>query len=175
MNCAVVLLVYGLGGIVGVPQPFTGMDSIELELRRIKNVQVRAFRHNEDALMLAYAKTWALKCHIVFVAQSAGGNGALRVAQELDEAALPVKLVIAFDPPDRTMTGYPLPPVPGNIESLVNYRQDGGLGGGTARREDGNKLTAYVANKNVGGFHVPMPRRFVGNVIKDVQHILRSK
>lgn len=172
MGCAAVLLAYGLGGLIaGQVFGLTGIDVLAEKLRSVPRVHVATFVHDADEQMLSFARRYAFECHIVLVGQSAGGNGAVRVAHRLLPEAIPVKLLIAFDPPDRSV--LPLLPLPANVEAATLYRQNGILGGGRLKRAPGNSMTASLENRTVNVDHIPMARYFHDEILRDVRRLAK--
>ncbi len=171
MNCVTALLIFGLGGGI-LPFDPSGMGDLAAKLRAEPRVHVQSFTHDADDAMAEYARSFAWRCHLVFVGHSAGANAAVRVAHRLLPEAIPIALLFAFDPPDRAV--LPLPPLPANVEVGVFYRQDGVLGGGSIKRTR-NYLTASLSSVTVKVDHIPMPRHFAPFVLRDVRWLAGAR
>ena len=177
MNCALVLLFWPMTGLIfGAVFGVTGIDEIAVKLREIPRTEVVKDVYNSDDRMLARARAQAYQCHIVLVGFSAGGNGAARVAAALAREAIPVALLVTFDPPDRP--SHPLPPIHGNVALSYNIYQDWEfLGGGQIKRAPGNIVSYVVENYKSYQWHIRIAsdERMQAIIVREVRRLTSGR
>lgn len=113
-----------MGGSIATPE----MDNLALRIRA-KGVEAQVFSYvnwirpaNEA---IARYKNERVKSPIILVGHSAGGDSTIRFARWLNNAGVPVDLIITLDP--TRIAGR----VPANVERFINvYSSSHGLGGG---------------------------------------------
>lgn len=105
--------VYLLRGIFNVS---VGLDALAVKLAR-RGIPASVYGHGESGVIAAKAiadyRAGRVRS-IVLVGHSLGAGGAVMVADALNEAGVPVSLLISLDPVSRHA-------VPGNVRRAVNY------------------------------------------------------
>jgi pimeloyl-ACP methyl ester carboxylesterase len=94
------------------------------------------------------------KSAIIVIGHSAGGDAAIRFAQRLEDAGVPVHLLVTFDPTRAA------PQVPGNVARFINIYESWNLigGGDPSRAADFHGQFASIDFKSWNVLHVNVPK-----------------
>jgi len=149
--------VFALHGMMGKVFS-TGMDDLakELNSRGLRTTVHEREWHDVAERAIAEYKAAPDRMKIMLVGHSDGADSVIAMSYRLQEAGIPVALVITFDP-TRVLSK----PVPSNVERFVNlYQSSNFLGGGSARRvADFHGHFANVNLKERDGFsHVTIDK-----------------
>ena len=120
-----------------------------------------AWRHAADTAIERY-NSEGRKSAIIAMGHSAGGDAAIRFARRLEDAGVPVSLIVTFDPTRGARR------VPSNVDRFINiYESTNVIGGGDPSPSPGfHGQFASIDFKNWDVLHVNVPK--IGSVQAEV-------